>query len=203
LAGARWVSAQKYQHLLAFPKTPDILLVSDFVFDIDAAAAKHGLTRPEVDIAPRGFFAPLVQSSSLVNWIYWRYVKEGSQDAYRNYLQKAFTSPEIFTDYLEGLQQFIDYASKNHARLYFVIWPFATYGDQDGIPHKVMAALQARGANVIDLSPALKNRPLRDITVNPSDSHPNARVHAEMAEVIFQRLSKDGLRSWFPDVPKQ
>src|ERR1700760_3226843 len=31
LAGAGWPAEKKYEHLLAFPKTPDILLVSDFV----------------------------------------------------------------------------------------------------------------------------------------------------------------------------
>jgi hypothetical protein len=38
--------------------------------------------------------------------------------------------------------------------------------------------------------------------VNSSDSHQNAQVHAEAAEVIFQRLSKDGLQRWF-DASKQ
>ena len=111
--------------------------------------------------------------------------------------------PQNFADYMEGLGEFMDYAKKNGARLYFVIWPFASYVNDDAIPRKVSAALQERGANVIDLTPYLKNRPLRDLVVNSSDSHPNERIHAEMAEVIFQRLSKDGLQSWFPDASKQ
>jgi len=203
LAGAGWVSAKKYEHLLAFPKTPDVLIVSDFVYDIDNAAAKHGLMRPEIVIGPRGFLKPLVDRSSLVNWLYWRYAEEGAPGEYRAFLQRAFADPQIFADYMEGLGEFMDYAKKNGARLYFVIWPFASYVNDDAIPRKVSAALQERGANVIDLTPYLKNRPLRDLVVNSSDSHPNERIHGEMAEVIFQRLSKDGLQSWFPDASKQ
>ena len=111
-------------------------------------------------------------------------------------------SNKVFADYMQGLQQYIDYAGKNDARLYFVIWPFATFANQDAIPRKVAAALEARGANVIDLTPVLRNRPLGEIVVNSTDSHPNARIHAEMAEIIFQRLSKDGLQAWFPDTPR-
>jgi hypothetical protein len=199
LAGAGWLSAKKYEHLVAFPKTPDILLVSDFVYDIDAAAAKHGLTRPEVTLRPHGFLKPLIENSSLANWIFWRIAKDATIENYWTYLQRAFADPEIFADYMQGLQQFIDYAGKNGARLYFVIWPFATTVNQDAIPRKVTAALEARGANIIDLTPVLRNRPLSEIVVNPTDSHPNARVHAQMAELIFQRLSKDGLQTWFPD----
>ena len=202
LAGPGWPTGTKYDHLLAFPKTPDVLLVSDFAYDIDNAAAKHGLKRPEVAIGPHGFFKPLVDRSSLVNWIYWRYAKEGAPGEYWAYLQRAFADPQIFADYLEGLGKFMDYARKNGARLYFVIWPFATYLDDNTITPKVSAALKERGANVIDLTPHLKNRPLRDLVVNSSDSHPNARIHAEMAEAIFQRLSKDGLEKW-ADVRKQ
>ena len=199
LAGAGWPSAQKYDHLLAFPKTPDILLVSDFVYDIDGAAAKHGLNRPEIVIGPHGFFKPLIENSSLVNWMYWRFAKERAPNEYWAYLQHAFADPAIFADYIEGLAKFMDYAKKNGARLYFVIWPFAANVDQDAIPRKVSAALQERGANIIDLTPYLKNRPLKDLVVNSSDSHPNARVHAQMGEAIFQRLSDDGLESWFDD----
>lgn len=203
LAGAGWPSARKYEHLLAFPKIPDILLVSDFIYDIDGAAARHGLNRPVPDLRPHGFFKPVIDNSSLVNWMYWRTVREGSPEAYWAYVQLAFATPEIFADYMQDLQQFIDYAKKNGARLYFVIWPFAAFANQDAIPRKVTAALEARGANVIDLTPVLRNRPLGEIVVNSSDSHPNARVHAEMAEVIFQRLSKDGLRAWFPDTLRE
>jgi len=198
LAGAGWPSSKKYEHLVAFPKTPDILLVSDFENDIDAAAAKHGLTRPEVEIGPQGFLKPLSENSSLVNWFYWRSAREGSPDAYLKYLYQAFASPEIFADYMAGLDQFIGYAKQNHARLYFVIWPIPSLINEEVIPRQVTAALEVRGASVIDLTPILKNRPLREIVVNPSDSHPNAKVHAAMAEVIFQRLEKDGLRDWFP-----
>lgn len=202
LASNGWVFAKKYEHLLAFPKTPDILLVSDFVSDIDDAAAKHGLNRPEIVVDPQGFFKPLIDNSFLINWIYWRLEENGAADEYWAYLQRAFASPEIFADYMANLEKFMDYARKNGARLYFVIWPLVKLLDEDEIPRKVSAALKERGANIIDLTPYLKNRPLRDITVNSSNTHPNARVHAQMAEVIFQRLSKDGLRTWFPDVPK-
>jgi hypothetical protein len=58
------------------------------------------------------------------------------------------------------------------------------------------------GADVINVTPVLRNRPFSEITVNSSDSHPNAQVHAEAAEVIFQRLSKDGLQRW-SDASKQ
>ncbi len=200
LAGDDGSAAAKYDRLQAFP-APDVLIVSDFVYQIDAAAAKHGLNRPETALVARGFFKPLVENSSLANWIYWRLPIEGT-DGYVSYLHRAFASPEIFADYMEQIGKFMDYARKNDARLYFIIWPFITPIDDGDILRKVSAALQDKGANVIDLTPYLRNRPLSETTVNPSDAHPNARVHAEMAEVIFQRLKKDGLDTWY-DVPKE
>jgi len=203
LANAGWTSTQKYDRLVAFPKTPDIMIVSDFVYDIDDVAARHGLQRPAMLVGPRGVFKPLIENSSLVNWIYWRYAKEDVPESYWTYLQRAFASPEIFADYMANLDRFTDYAKKNKARLYFVIWPSPIRMEQDAIPRKIMAALNERGANFIDLTPYLINRPLSEITVNSSDPHPNARVHAEMAKVIFDRFERDGLEKWFDDIPRQ
>jgi hypothetical protein len=193
LAGGGWPSKLKYETLLAYPKIPDILLVSDFVYDIRTAAAKHGLDNPGSVLPSPGFFKPLVDNSSLANWIYWRFVKEGSVGNYWAFLDRAFASPDIFADYMAELQGFMDYAREKNVRLYFVIWPYTRNADNDAIPRKVSAALQERGASVIDLTPVLKNRPPGELVVNPSDSHPNARVHAEMADAIFRRLSQDGL----------
>src|SRR5260221_12644626 len=69
---------------------------------------------------------------------------------------------------IPGLAKFMDYARKNGPRLYFVIWPFAAHLDDDAIPREVMAALRDRGADFIDVTPVLRNRPFSEITVSSS-----------------------------------
>ena len=49
------------------------------------------------------------------------------------------------------------------------------------------------GANVFIWCPILNSRPASELVVNSSDGHPNARVHAAVADLIFQRLLKDGI----------
>jgi hypothetical protein len=195
IAQPGWESKAELAALVAHPKTPNVIVLTYTPFDIRGAAAKRGFPMPEVVVGPPALFKPIVDHSSLVNWLYWR--SGGTQAAtnkYWSYVTSAHASPEIFADHLADLVAFIRHADRIGARLYFVIWPaLANLSDSEPIVRHVSDALKQHGAQVIDLFPHLKNRPRTELIVNASDPHPNARIHAEVAELIFQRLSEAGL----------
>ena len=189
-----WDSAAEFAALAAYPKTPNIIVLTYTPFDIRGAAGKRGRQMPQVVVDPPPYLKPLVDRSSLVNWLYWRFGTQAATNTYWSFVASAHESPEIFADHMADLSKFIRYAKDINARLYVVIWPaLGAVNDSEMIVAKVSDALRERGAEVIDLFPHLRNRSLSELIVNASDPHPNARIHAEVAELIFERLKQDGL----------
>jgi hypothetical protein len=189
-----WDSAAEFAALAAYPKTPSVIVLTYTPFDIRGAAEKRGRPMPQVVVDPPAYLKPIVDRSSLVNWLYWRFGTQAATNTYWSYVVSAHESPEISADHMADLAKFIQHANHIGAQFYVVIWPaLGALSESEKIVRQMSDALKERGAEVIDLFPHLKNRPLNELIVNASDPHPNARIHAEAAELIFQRLAKDGL----------
>jgi hypothetical protein len=191
---AGWDTERQFEALLSYPKTPDVIVVSHTINDFEKAAAKHGLNKPQLIVGPPAFLKPLVEQSSLGNWLFWRFSNQGAGAGYWAYATKAYESPEIFAEHVADILRFKSYAESIKAKLCFVIWPSMANLDQsEEINRKVSDALKASGARVLELAPYLRGRSVSEITVNSSDPHPNARVHGEVGNLIFEQLREDGV----------
>ena len=74
---AGWQSEQQFDALSNYPKTPDVVIVSHTFNDIEDAATRLGVRKPELVYGPPAFLRPLVERSSLVNWMFWRFSNQG------------------------------------------------------------------------------------------------------------------------------
>jgi hypothetical protein len=191
---------RQFEALSAYPKVPDLIIVSHTPADIVAAAERHRAAPADIGLRmPPGWIRPLINHSSLANFVFWKYFNQNSYSAYWTYIESAYTAPDIFADHLEDLKKFKTYAEKTDARLYYLLWPLLADVWQSGkINTQVSAALSAVGAAVIDLTPRLADRPVADLVANGSDPHPNKQVHAEVGNILFDRLQKDGVSASGP-----
>ena len=75
----------------------------------------------------------------------------------------------------------------------FLVAIFPMFIDTDGryplqrCHEAVMAAMTARGVDVVDLLPAYRGTPAKDLWVHPLDRHPNDLAHRLAAEAIAER----------------
>lgn len=193
LAKPGWDTVDEYAALLAHPKTPDVIVVSYFLNDIEGAAARHGFPLPQVVVPPPAVLRPLVDRSFLVNWLYWRFATPGAVDRYWSHMRAAYSTPEIFSAHVADLAKFVRHAANIGARLYFVMWPIPTdLSGSEWMVSKVTEGLTPYHANLIDLRDYLKQKRTTELVVNQTDGHPNAQVHAGVAQLILERLLADG-----------
>lgn len=185
---------KQLEALLAYPKRPDIIVLAHTPVDIAQRARQQGLTAPPLVISPLASFRPLIDNSSLVNWLYWKYANQDAYGAYFEYIDSAYASPEVFAAHIDDLKKFKTYSDKIGAQLYYVVWPLlANLKGTEKINNQVADALHAMGAKVIDLTPRFVDRAVSDLVVNASDAHPNEKIHAEVGNIVFERLQKDGV----------
>jgi hypothetical protein len=193
VAKSGWDTRAQLKGLVAYSTAPNLIVASYTPFDIYGRAAEHGFP-PATDLLqwPPSLLAPLIEHSSLANWLYWRFNASGL--SYWSYVVSAHQTSAISDLHASDLRLLIDHARAVNARIYFVLWP--ALFDLDGsvtILGKIGDLLRANGAETIDLVPNLRNTPLQELVVNASNAHPSAKIHRLAAELIFERIAKDGL----------
>jgi hypothetical protein len=129
-----------------------------------------------------------VDGSDLANLLYWRWVRVGSRaklERYWSFVREAYEKPEVFEDHANALRALAQAAREAGAPLVAVVFPnlLDVAGSRD-LTARVAAVLREEGAAVVDLGERLAGREPRALIVNPLDPHPNAALHAEVAELL-------------------
>jgi hypothetical protein len=191
LAKPGWNTLDEHSALARHPRTPDRIIVSYYINDIEPAALARGLRRPLFGASLEGPAATLVERSYLLNWIYWRLSRSGAgvADAYWAYLSEAFENEEIRKIHEAHLVGLIDYARKKDIGVSFVVWPYLRDPEQSRpFTDEVVRVLREQQVETLDLARHFEGRDPADLVVNPMDAHPNERIHREVARLIHERL---------------
>ena len=179
----------EFELLQSLGHTPDLMVLSHFVNDVEGALMAAGKDMPHLVDMPGGLLA-MVNHSYLLNHIYWRVFKTGDMaEASRNYtawIDSGYTDPKIFALHQQALREFVEYARKNESPLIVVVWPFLS--DVTGslkytVP--VVRWFQEQGVTVLDLGTHFQGRPPEELVVNPFDAHPNVATSAEVASLLL------------------
>ncbi|MBI4775951.1 MAG: SGNH/GDSL hydrolase family protein [Deltaproteobacteria bacterium] len=191
LARNGWQTDREYEAMTRYPKKPDRIIVSYCLNDIYSAAVREGAPLPELVRRPGPFIRPLVDHSHLFNFVYWRAYRSlrSATDQYWKYLNKAYQTEKVWLAHTKELSSMLNYAADANADICFLIWPHL--GDpsvSQGITEKVARFLADSGALVLDLTPHLRNRKPHEMMVNSMDGHPNERLHAEVAELLYRKM---------------
>ena len=203
IAMSGWATGQEQNAQLAYPfATPDVIVFSYYINDIEAACAEAGISRPSLIEQPSSIFGWLVNSSHLLNYFYWRlYRLSGEQDlnrTYWQYLNRCYSDEKSWTIHKNELLQVSNYSKAYNIRLIVVVFP--ELGEINGsrsITDKVVGFLHQQGVEVLDLAPLLTGRKTRELVVNNFDHHPSVLLHHEiadrLAEILISRQS-DGFQ---------
>ena len=139
-----------------------------------------------------------------VNFIYWRLIGPAKYEKigvnYMHTLVSQYQNKTAFKKHMNDLAIYFQDVRKIGAQPVFVLLPFPhlwklfpeeTCAD---IYSRILQAVSEDGVPIIDLSYMEKKYSLEDFQVNPSDGHPNERMHGEFAESIYRWLmSHDNL----------
>ena len=195
-----WNATDYNNALRHYPfQKPDTIVVGYCLNDFEAAWYVLGLENmPEwVRASPKAqldkkFYAPLVNNSYLVNFLYWRIYRKRRFDIskkYLDYLHASYADPRVWTFHRRELDRIADYARERDAKLLVAVFPL--FGDVRGsadLTARVASYLHSRGVAAIDTAPAFKDKPARDLVANPYDGHPGPAAHKIIAGLILDEL---------------
>jgi len=193
LAQNGWQTDREYEAMTQYPKKPDRIVVSYCLNDIYSAAVKEGMPLPELVRRPHPVIRPLVDRSYLANFVYWRLYRSlaSVSDQYWKYLNGAYHTEKVWLAHTKELSSMLNYAAEVKADILFLIWPnLRDPSASRDITEKVARFLIDSGAPVLDLTPLLQNRKPHELMVNSMDGHPNERLHAEVAERLYEKMGR-------------
>jgi GDSL-like Lipase/Acylhydrolase family len=183
-----WDTEQERAAIAAHHARPDVVVLSYFVNDIDAAAARHGRARAPIE-PPTGALGALVGSSYFANDLYWRgyrFASPALAESSLAFLEGCYADDAIWKDHERAIEGVAQDVRGRGARLVVVVFPalFALERTRP-ITAKVAKAFAARGASVLDLGEKLAGRDPRALVVGSADAHPNGALHGEVADLLF------------------
>ncbi len=183
-----WNPVQELEALRAFPATPDRIVVSYYINDIESAAIALGNPPPTVRVQhPPEPVRWLTSRSHFANWFYWRVVRGQFGTVYWDWLKDAYDDEATLEHHGEELQGFLDYAAETGAEIAFLVWPNLDYVEGSrSYTGRVTDMLVSRGALAIDLGEHFRGRDERTLVVNPMDGHPNPNTQAEAINLLVE-----------------
>jgi hypothetical protein len=190
-----WNTVDEYEALSGSGYDPEIIVLSYFVNDISHAAAEAGLEFSRPVAAPGGLAGFVIQKSNLVNFLYWRFYRSrnaGEIAAYRPLYLHAYQTESVWKIHQRELLDIVDHATSKQARLIVVVFPSLA---DPSLSHyaktKVVDFLRQHDVDVIDLEKAIAGREPSEFIVNTQDTHPNARFHREVGNLLFERVAAE------------
>lgn len=193
VASPGWDTIDEVEAIVDYPYRPDILVLAYYLNDIEGVAYVTGAQRPQLRRDPPAWLAPLVQNSYAVNFLYWRLARLGLQAwgtiYWEDWLKKIAADPEIRWRHEQELLTIAEGAASEQIPLFVVVFPNLTAVEESAfMTQPVIDLFRQRDIPVLDVSELLAGLNPAETTVNTVDSHPNERVHALVAEQLFEMI---------------
>lgn len=195
VASPGWSTKSEIEAMVSYPYSPDILILSYFINDIEQAAYDRGVNRPKFVQKPGGMLGFVVDNSYALNFVYWRWYRISQPPLKPNYidwLQSLYQDPEIWWQHRQELSTIIAGTKAEGVPLLVVVFP--NLADVDGsrlITEKVKGFFREDDILVLDMASFLANHDPDDTTVNAVDTHPNEMVNKEVAEQLYQMIQSE------------
>lgn len=195
IAQVGWSTTDELHAVTTHPDKPEILIWSYFVDDIRETAnrSREPFRFTELITSPPILLQPIVEKSYFANFFYWRWYRRYHQEpesVYWKKLQYFYEHEEIWRIHEQELTSIINYATKQNIPIIPLVFPNLIALEQSKpITTKVLKLFQTLGTQPIDMTPLLNAQPTAELVVNTMDAHPNEKVHAEVAHLLFTRIN--------------
>jgi len=192
IAQCGWDTGDEIKALQAYPEHPNTIVLSYFINDVEEACTQDGFpipSNPEPSLITRVFLS----ESLAADHFYWRIYRlrnaADMQKNYSRYLHDCYDNLQVWDRHSKEMEQVVNYAKTNHAKLVVVIFPMLT-DIQRSKPYtnKVAEFFHTNGAEVVDLGTVLAKEEPASLIVSSLDPHPNSFLHRLVAELILPHV---------------
>lgn len=195
VARGGWDTTDELKALQGYPHKPEVLLLQYYLNDIKHAALAKGLEMVPVPPPPPRWLKPLVDYSYAVNYVYWRTFRlvQVTTNSFWGNITRYYADDALWQAHRAAIQQLMDYARGQGMRVLVVVFPNPSDVENSRpLTARVAATFESFGAQAVDLAPVLSGRPMHSLICSELDTHPNEAVHAETADILYQKLEALG-----------
>lgn len=188
--GRRGASTEREMNdLLEYPYSPNILILSYFVNDIDEIAVFREIMEPPKMPPISPVLSPLVNNSYAVNFFYWRVVRiAAAREPDERWLWRlrAYNDPDAWWLHQQQLLAIAEGAKSEQIPFIVVVFPSMT-NLEDSLPiaERVVELFEKQGIPVLDVADLIQGIPSKELTASAVDAHPNEMVHELVAKALY------------------
>jgi len=173
---------REWDMLQAFPRRPDVLVLSYLGNDIAGAAAGRGLLPLELPL-PGPVVRAAIDRSYLASLIYWR---NRNMTGYMGYFRHVWADQGVVREHLLDIDRFLSL----EAPVVVVVWPITVDRDVSSAYEGLVAGyVRDRGGTALLVSGLIGDLPVSRQTVSAHDAHPSAEVHRRVGEALSKAVA--------------
>jgi len=183
--------------MVQYPYSPDILILSYFLNDIQGAALEHQWTlRPKnPEVIP--WAAPLVNNSYALNFLYWRLyalLQVRQPDLTWDWYLQLYNDPDSWWVYRQQLLSICEGAKAEGIPLVVIVFPSMNHvAESQVINERIISLFQEKGVPVLDVADFITGIPTEALVASPMDAHPSELVHQLVADHLYELLVTEDL----------
>ena len=187
-------TTQEIEAIVNYPYSPDILILSYFVNDIEGVAWQFNLYEP-----PKVSSPPLARHSYALNFVYWRLARlfgwHHLEDRW-NWWLSLYDDPRVWWQHQQELLALYEGAKSQQIPLIVVVFSAMNALDQSRpVAQRVVNLFEEKGVPVLDVTNLIQDIPTSQLVASPVDSHPSELVHMLVANALYDLLVDHGLIS--------
>jgi hypothetical protein len=178
--------------MVQYPYSPDILILSYFLNDIQGAALEHQWTRRPKNPEVTPWAAPLVNNSYALNFLYWRLytlVQARQPDLSWDWYLQLYNDPDSWWVYKQQLLSICEGAKAEEIPLVVVVFPSMNHvAESQGVNERIISLFQEKGIPVLDVADFITGIPTEALVASSMDAHPSELVHQLVADHLYELL---------------
>jgi hypothetical protein len=200
VAKCGWGTSREHVALRAYPRTPDAVILSYFMNDIENAAKLHGFPQPSLTLPTPPRLRPWIQRSYLLDQAYARWYAFAHPEStpyrvYMDYLYACFDKPEIWNHHKDELEAMASLCERERIKLIVLVIPDLRDVERSrSVTSRVAGVFESLGVTVVDLTDSLAGREPASLVVNAIDAHANEALNREIADMLFEAIPRGNVR---------
>jgi hypothetical protein len=183
-------SNRQIEHLVEFPYSPDILIWSYYIDDIEGQAGLHWPDKPHI---PSAYTPHPFSDSYALNFIYWRIkrviLQAGLFDEYWEWLQRVHNDPQSQWLHQQELLSVYDGTKAEQIPLLAVVFPnMGAVEESRVISDRMVSFFEAQGVPTVDVADLVEGLPRKEIMASPVDPHASELVNQLVADRLYELM---------------
>lgn len=172
----------------------DLTVVLGYVLnDIEPIASRHLHQYPWTPPSRRAstLIWPVIDHSHFFNFIFAETAFSGKEMPFNAFMDQVFQDSVVVKEHQWEIEEFMEFCQEREMKVIVVVFPlFQDLAGSARYEAQIAGFFESAGAQTLRVSEVVADLDPADLVVNRVDPHPGPKVHARIAQALFERFFK-------------